>query len=193
MNKKLIKIVPSAVFLIGILSYGSFVLLKRNGMTNNSHVNKKTFILEKYETELYRLDEAQINNLIANGNQNKGDLSYKIIDTTEDALGNIKIYLVEVTNNNDSPGLKQSEGIIAVDKKTGALLIDFESVWGYFHHDKDFDLNMKYRDIKNIVKDIDNDGKVEITINKETNNHDKIFMDIYRLSGGGFEYFKTGQ
>jgi len=182
----------TAIFLIGILSFGSFVLLKRNGITtNNSNVNKKTFILEKYETELYRLDEAQINNLITNGNQKKGDLSYKIIDTTEDALGNIKIYLVEVTNNNDSPGLKQSEGIIAVDKKTGAMLIDFDSVWGYFHHDKDFDLNMKYRDIKDIVRRIDNDGNIEITINKETPGHDAIYQDIYGLSDNGFEYLRS--
>jgi len=181
----------TAIFLIGILSFGSFVLLKRNGITtNNSNVNKKTFILEKYETELYRLDEAQINNLITNGNQKKGDLSYKIIDTTEDALGNIKIYLVELTNNNDSPGLKQSEGIIAIDKKTGSKLIDFDSVWGYFHHEKDFDLNMKTHDIKDIIKETNNNGGLELTIHKTDLFYHGMpeYFDRYRLSDRGFEY-----
>ena len=180
----------TAIFLIGILSFGSFVLLKRNVITtNNSNVNKKTFRLGKYTSELYRLNEAQINNLITNGNQNKGDLSYKIIDTTEDALGNIKIYLVEVTNNNDSPGLKQSEGIIAVDENSGSKLIDFDSVWGYFHHDKDFDLNMKTQDIKDIIGKTNN-GDVVLTIHKNTfvNHGLGEYLDIYRLAEEGFVF-----
>lgn len=186
-KKTLVFVLAIVILLLGFGSKFSW-LKKIEYKTTGSEVERNPRVLERYKSELYSLDDIQINTLMANGNFNKGDLIYKIIDITEDLSGNIKIYLVEVINEADGPGLMQSEGIIAVDKGSNAKLIDFDSVWGYFHHAKDFSLNMKTHDIKEIISYTDDGPVLSIHKNTFVNHGMAEYFDKYLVTESGFSH-----
>ena len=80
--KKLTKEIIVAVSLIGILAFGVFILLKRNGSkTDNSSLNKKTFILERYGTlEGCRLSTDEISSLTESKETANTNCAYKVVD-----------------------------------------------------------------------------------------------------------------
>ncbi len=173
------------VFILLLWFGGKFGWLKINSDKSLSVAERTSQKLERYgNLEICKLSNEEIRKLFEERSLVNQNCEYKIID--EIRSKDINIYLLSV--NKLQGKFWEYEGLIAINEALDQMLVDFDYVWGYFHHAKDFDLNMKTHDIEDIISHTDNGPVLSIHKNTFINRGMAEYFDKYLVTESGFSH-----